>query len=139
MRHDLVGLNGGQKHHWLRTHHKEVIAYIEGNGMEAAMSQFNCKKRTLERLQKAPEYLLPRDRAGQALVKAESAIEIATEAARQLKVLEHQYDRFTSEVAFKFGRLVFKPLIDTAIILPEGMEKKPDPLDLADLWGSGQK
>lgn len=44
------GLRDGRKHVWLQMHRREIEAYVDTFGMDAARIRFNSKNGTLERL-----------------------------------------------------------------------------------------
>ena len=120
----VVNLSGGKKQLFLKEHRAEIKAYYARYGAEETCRQYNMKTSTLESFLNSSEPLSRKD--DRAVLLAQIANERSLTVLREIDELKRQYSTFVDSVSTQITDKFFKPLLQSKLEIPPGLEVKED-------------
>lgn len=135
MRAEVVRLNGGKKHLWLRQNRQLVLDYCRQFGKEATLERFNMRKYTLDNMlvaEASEQQYAGKDDIERVALKTEITDAGVKELKHEIKELKAEYSKFTESVSSQLVSKFFYPLLLSVINLPDDMKEPADSLALSD-------
>jgi len=128
----IKGMKGGKKQLYLKQNRTVIRSYYAKYGAEDTCVKYNMTIQTLEKLLKSSDPIPRKD--DRAVMIAQIANERSLSVLRELEDLKKQYAGFVDSLSTQITEKFFKPLLQSKLELPAGLEVKEDTrLKLSDM------
>jgi hypothetical protein len=139
MREDLKGLKGGLKQHWLRMHRPEVTEFLNKNGRESALVEYNLRPATLDRFLENIDKYIKLDKFSEAdRMVLRLSQEKDRELAGRIRKLEEEMAEARPAISVVKALIAAaSPTLETARLEVGRTPTPDDPLRITNLVESG--